>query len=58
MTGRGDCKDHGDRGYCRNRQQQSSDQKEKMPLRRPDDSKKWCEIHSTSGHDLKSSKLF
>jgi hypothetical protein len=58
MTGRGDCKDHGDRGYCGNRQQQSLDQKEKMPLRCPDDSKKWCEIHSTSGHDLEEFKTF
>jgi hypothetical protein len=48
-TDRGDCKDRRDSG---NRQQQSSDQKEKMPFRRPDDGEKWCEIHRTTGHDL------
>jgi hypothetical protein len=42
---RGDRKDHGDHGY---RGKQSSDQKEKRPFRRPDDTEKWCEIHYTA----------
>jgi hypothetical protein len=37
MTDRGDHKDCGDHGYRGHHQQQSSDQKEKMPVRRPDD---------------------
>jgi hypothetical protein len=54
----GDCKDHRDRGYHRNRQQQSLDQKEKRPFHRPDNAEKWCEIYCTSGHDLKECKTF
>jgi hypothetical protein len=49
MTGR-DRRDRGDRGF---RGKQSSEQKEKMPFRRPDDVEKWCEIHRTVVHDLK-----
>jgi hypothetical protein len=29
-----------------------------MPFRCPDDAEKWCEIHHTSGHDLKECKTF
>jgi hypothetical protein len=54
-TDQGDHKDRGDRRY---RQQQSSDQKEKRPFRCPDDAEKWCEIHRTSGHDVKECKTF
>jgi hypothetical protein len=43
-TDRGDCKDH---KYHRNRQQQSSDQKEKRHFHCADDAEKWCEIHHT-----------
>jgi hypothetical protein len=57
-TGRGDRKDREDRRYHGNRQQQSSDQKEKRHFRRPDDAEKWCEIHRTAGHDLKECKTF
>jgi hypothetical protein len=57
-TNRGGRKDHVDRGYHRNHQQQSSDQKEKRHFHRPDDAEKWCEIHRTSGHDLKECKTF
>jgi hypothetical protein len=52
---RGDCKDRGDRRYCGN---QSSEQKEKRHFRRPDDVKKWHEIHCTSRHDLEECKTF
>jgi hypothetical protein len=45
----GDQKDRRGRRYHGN---QSSDQKEKIPFRRPDDAEKWCEIHRTDGHDL------
>jgi hypothetical protein len=51
-TNRGDRKDHGDRG------KQSSDQKEKRPFRRPDDTEKWCEIHRTTRHDIEECKTF
>jgi hypothetical protein len=57
-TSRGDRKDRGDHGYRRNHQQQSSDQKEKMPFRHRNDVEKWCEIHRTSGHNLKECKFF
>jgi hypothetical protein len=57
-TDRGDCKDHGDRGYRGNRQQESSNQKEKRHFHRPDDVKKLCEIHRTTGHDLEECKTF
>jgi hypothetical protein len=52
---RGDHKDRGDHGYHSN---QSSEQKEKRPFRRPDDVEKWCEIHRTTGHDLNECKTF
>jgi hypothetical protein len=55
---RGDRKDRKDHEYRGNRQQQSSDQKEKRPFCRPDDAKKWCEIHRTSGHDLEEYNFF
>jgi hypothetical protein len=51
-----DCKYRGDRGYHKNCQQQSSDQKEKRSFHHLDDAEKWCEIHQTSGHDLKECK--
>jgi hypothetical protein len=57
-TDRGDRKDRGDRRYHENCQQQSSDQKEKMPFHHPDDTEKWCEIHCISGHDLEECKTF
>jgi hypothetical protein len=57
-AGRGDRKDHKDHEYRGNRQLQSSDQKEKRHFCRPDDAKKWCEIHRTSGHDLKEYNFF
>jgi hypothetical protein len=50
--------DRGDHGYCRNRQQQSTDQKEKRLFHRPADKEKWCEIHHTAGHDLEECKTF
>jgi hypothetical protein len=49
---RGDCKD---RGFCG---KQSSEQKEKRHFWHPDDAEKWCEIHRTTGHDLKECKTF
>jgi hypothetical protein len=52
---RGDRKDRGDRGY---HGKQSSEQKEKRHFRRPDDAKKWCEIHRTVGHDPKECNTF
>jgi hypothetical protein len=55
MTDWGYRKDHEDRG---NRQQQSSDQKEKRPFCHPDDVEKWCEIHRTLGHNLEECKIF
>jgi hypothetical protein len=57
-TDRGYRKDRGDRGYHENHQQHSSDQKEKRPFRRPDDTEKWCDIHCISGHDLEECKTF
>jgi hypothetical protein len=51
----GDPKDRGGHRYC---DKQSSDQKEKRHFWRPDDAKKWYEIHRTSGHDLKECKTF
>jgi hypothetical protein len=50
--------DQGDRKDRRNHHQQSSNQKEKMPFCHLDDIEKWCEIHRTSGHDLKECKTF
>jgi hypothetical protein len=35
-----------------------TNQKEKRPLHRPADAKKWCEIHRTTGHNLKECKTF
>jgi hypothetical protein len=35
-----------------------TNQKEKRPLHRPADAKKWCEIHCTTGHNLKECKTF
>jgi hypothetical protein len=58
MTDQGDRKDREECGYRRNHQQQSSDQKEKRPFCRPDGAEKWCEIHRSSGHDLKECKTF
>jgi hypothetical protein len=55
MADRGDHKDRGDRG---NHGKQSSEQKEKRPFQRPNGVEKWCEIHRTSGHDLKECKTF
>jgi hypothetical protein len=49
---------HKDRGYHGNHQQQSLDQKKKRSFHRLDDTKKWCEIHCTSGHDLEECKTF
>jgi hypothetical protein len=63
-TDRGDHGDHrdhrdcGDHGYHRNRQQQSSDQKEKRSFHCPADVEKWCEIHHTTGHNLEECKTF
>jgi hypothetical protein len=50
--------DHRDRGDRRFRGKHFSEQKEKRHFRRPDDAKKWCEIHHTTGHDLKECKIF
>jgi hypothetical protein len=50
--------DRRDRGGHRFRGNKSSEQKEKMPFRRPDDTEKWCEIHRTVGHDLVECKTF
>jgi hypothetical protein len=58
ITDRRDYEDHGDRGYHGNRQQQSSDQKEKRLFHRPADVEKWCEIHRTAEHDMKECKTF
>jgi hypothetical protein len=55
VTDRGDRKDRGYHGY---HGKQSSDQKENMPFRRPDNAEKWCEIHRTSGHDIEECKTF
>jgi hypothetical protein len=55
MTGQGDRKGRGDRGY---RGKQSSNQKEKRHFHHPDDVEKWYEIHHTSGHDLEECKTF
>jgi hypothetical protein len=52
---RGDRKDLGDRGY---HGKQSSEQKEKRPFWRPDDTEKWCEIYRTVGHNLEECKTF
>jgi hypothetical protein len=49
--------DHGDCGYCRNRQQQPAKQKERRPLCCPTDIEKWCEIHRTDRH-MKECKTF
>jgi hypothetical protein len=38
--------DRGDHGY---RSKQSSDQKEKRPFRRPNDTEKWCEFTAPQG---------
>jgi hypothetical protein len=54
-TDQGDQKDRGGQRY---HGKQSSDQKEKIPFRRPDDAEKWCEIHHTNGHDLEECKTF
>jgi hypothetical protein len=54
-TDRGDRKDP---RYHGNHQQQSSDQKKKMPFCHPDHAKKWCEITRTSGHNLEECKTF
>jgi hypothetical protein len=34
------------------------EQKDKRPFWRPNDAKKWCEIHRTAMHDLKECKTF
>jgi hypothetical protein len=52
---RGDRKDRGD---CRFRGKQTSEQKEKRSFWRPDDAEKWCEIHCTTRHDLETCKNF
>jgi hypothetical protein len=54
-TDRGDHKDRGDREY---HGKQSSEQKEKRPFWRPDDTEKWCEMHHTIWHDLEECKTF
>jgi hypothetical protein len=46
---RGDQKDRG--GY-RYRGKQYSDQKDRRPFRRPDNTEKWCKIHRTDVHYL------
>jgi hypothetical protein len=45
--------DRGDHGDHENRQQQPVDQMEKRHFHRSDDAEKRCEIHHTTGHDLK-----
>jgi hypothetical protein len=54
-TERGDQKDRGGYHY---RGKQYSDQKERRPFRRPDNTEKWCEIHRINRHDLKECKTF
>jgi hypothetical protein len=50
--------DHGDCENRGNHQQQPIEQKEKRLFHCLADAKKWCEIHHTTGHDLKECKPF